>query len=257
MTSPVTGLDHIELLVPQGAIADYEALLDSAAEPVGNGVVAIGLGNVRIVLRPSSEADQLGLICFAIDEPARMARRLKRVGLATVENGADGAGAGLVKLDKSGTYSVPLGYSMARTSEGDSSRSSGEILGLDHVVIASRHSDRAAALYGARLGLDMRLDSVRADRGLRLMFFRCGDLVLEVVQNLREELSGDGDTLYGFSWRTRDADKTHARLSRLGFQLSEIRRGHRPGTRVFTVRNRTAGIPTLFLELPKDGSSKT
>ena len=40
--------------------------------------------------------------------------------------------------------------------------------------------ERAAALYGARLGLDMALDRSHPDWG-RLMFFRCGDLIVEVV----------------------------------------------------------------------------
>ena len=52
---------------------------------------------------------------------------------------------------------------------------------MDHVVVSTADSERAAALYGARLGLDMALDRSHPDWG-RLMFFRCGDLIVEVVQ---------------------------------------------------------------------------
>ena len=48
------------------------------------------------------------------------------------------------------------------------------IAGLDHVVVSTHQPERAAALYGARLGLDMALDRSHPDWG-RLMFFRCGD----------------------------------------------------------------------------------
>ena len=54
------------------------------------------------------------------------------------------------------------------------------ITAMDHVVVATGDPERAAALYGARLGLDMRFDRSHPDWG-RLMFFRCGDLVVEVV----------------------------------------------------------------------------
>ena len=54
------------------------------------------------------------------------------------------------------------------------------ITALDHVVISTEDPERAAALYGARLGLDMALDRSHQDWG-RLMFFRCGDLIVEIV----------------------------------------------------------------------------
>ena len=49
--------------------------------------------------------------------------------------------------------------------------------GLDHVVVRTPDPERAAALYGARLGLDMRLDRSTPAWGSRLMFFRCRFLI--------------------------------------------------------------------------------
>ena len=54
------------------------------------------------------------------------------------------------------------------------------ITAMDHVVVSTADPERAAALYGARLGLDMALDRSHPDWG-RLMFFRCGDLIVEMV----------------------------------------------------------------------------
>ena len=57
---------------------------------------------------------------------------------------------------------------------------------MDHVVVSTADPERAAALYGARLGLDMALDRSHPDWG-RLMFFRCGDLIVEVVHRPGKE----------------------------------------------------------------------
>jgi catechol 2,3-dioxygenase-like lactoylglutathione lyase family enzyme len=118
---------------------------------------------------------------------------------------------------------------------------------MDHVVIATGDPERAAALYGARLGLDMALDRSHPDWG-RLMFFRCGDLIVETVQRPGAGADPTHDRLYGLSWRVADADATRARLASAGVEVSDVRIGRQPGTRVFTVRSSTCGIPTLLVE---------
>ncbi|HJQ61113.1 MAG TPA: VOC family protein [Vineibacter sp.] len=124
------------------------------------------------------------------------------------------------------------------------------ISGLDHVVVRSPNPDRALALYGARLGLDLRLDRTNPEWESRLLFFRCGDLVVEIVHGLKAGRSEGSDHLWGLSWRVPDAESVHARLSAAGIEVSEIRSGRRPGTRVFTVRDRATRVPTLVLEAP-------
>jgi catechol 2,3-dioxygenase-like lactoylglutathione lyase family enzyme len=120
--------------------------------------------------------------------------------------------------------------------------------GLDHVVIRTPDPERAAALYGARLGLDMRLDRSSPDWGVRLMFFRCGDLIVEVAHDLKAGVSAGPDRLRRLSWRVGDLDAARDRLASAGLDVSEARPGRRPGTRVFTVRARTCGVPTLVLQ---------
>jgi catechol 2,3-dioxygenase-like lactoylglutathione lyase family enzyme len=121
------------------------------------------------------------------------------------------------------------------------------ITAMDHVVVSSADPERAAALYGARLGLDMALDRSHPDWG-RLMFFRCGDLIVELVHRPDSNADQVHDKLWGLSWRVADIDATRARLASAGIDVSEVRTGRKPGTRVLTVRNGTCGIPTLLVE---------
>lgn len=121
------------------------------------------------------------------------------------------------------------------------------VTGLDHVVVRTPAPDRTLAHYGARLGLDLRLDRTSPEFGTRFLFFRVGDLVLEIIHDLKAGESDTPDSLYGFTWRVGDLDATHARLKAAGFDISEIRTGRKPGTRVFTVRDNTCGVPTLLI----------
>lgn len=119
---------------------------------------------------------------------------------------------------------------------------------LDHVVINTPNPDRALALYGARLGLDFRLERSNPAWGSRLMFFRCGGAVVEIGAALKDAPPADGpDRLSGLAWRVSDPDAARARLADEGLDVSEVRQGRKPGTRVFTVRSGVPGAPTLLL----------
>jgi catechol 2,3-dioxygenase-like lactoylglutathione lyase family enzyme len=121
------------------------------------------------------------------------------------------------------------------------------VTAMDHVVVATADPERAAALYGARLGLDMALDRSHPDWG-RLMFFRCGDLIVEVVRRPGAGTKQINDQLWGLSWRVADIEATRARLLTAGIDVSEVRAGRKPGTRVLSVRDGTCGVRTLLLE---------
>ena len=95
----------------------------------------------------------------------------------------------------------------------------------------------------------MALDRSHQDWG-QLMFFRCGDLIVEVVRRAGKDAETDAahDRLWGLSWRVRDIDATRARLAAAGLNVSEVRTGRKPGTRVMSVRDGTCGVHTLLLE---------
>jgi hypothetical protein len=100
----------------------------------------------------------------------------------------------------------------------------------------------------------MALDRSHPDWG-RLMFFRCGDLIVEIVHRPGTAVDPAQDRLYGMSWSVDNAEATRDRLLSAGVDVSEVRTGRKPGTRVLTVRSGTCGIPTLLVERTSRPSS--
>jgi catechol 2,3-dioxygenase-like lactoylglutathione lyase family enzyme len=274
----IAGLDHVVILVHdiEAGVAAYKTLLartpawrsagDGAetvlftldnmtlelVSPVGNGAAA---DRIRAALTEHGEG--LVSICFRTGDIARMHRRLDRLALkpepvADSESRDMTSGATLswkrTRASTEATRGVRL-FFLELAVERPRSPPSGDapITGLDHVVVSTGDPERAAALYGARLGLDMALDRSHPDWG-RLMFFRCGDLIVEIVQRAGAAVDPAHDKLYGMSWRVDNADATRARLLSAGVDVSDVRMGRKPGTRVLTVRSGTCGIPTLLVE---------
>ncbi|ALR13575.1 glyoxalase [Mycobacteroides saopaulense] len=125
------------------------------------------------------------------------------------------------------------------------SQSGGDSGHIDHLVLFSPNRDRIIATLCGRLGFDLRLDRVQS-WGVHQLFFRCAGLVVEVV--LRDEDPAGPDSLWGIAWRTENIDATHARLQQAGVALSDIRNGHKPGTRVATVKDPALAVPTILIE---------
>jgi catechol 2,3-dioxygenase-like lactoylglutathione lyase family enzyme len=274
----ITGLDHVVALVRDigAAKAAYQTLLARAPAWQNSGEdadrVLFTLQNVTLELMAPSgfsvTADRmrallddqdgvLASLCFRVVDIGKMHRRLDRVALkpepvADVESHDAASGAALHWKRTRAATELTRGVRMFFLELGEERPISavtdvGPIEGLDHVVVATEDSERAAALYGARLGLDMALDRSHHNWG-QLMFFRCGDLIVEVVR--RSVAGGDPthDRLWGLSWRVADIEATRVRLMTAGVDVSEVRKGRKPGTRVMTVRSGTCGIQTILLE---------
>ena len=220
--------------------------------PAGNTPTA---DRIRDVIKISGEG--LASICFRVDDIAKMHRRLDRVALkpdpvAEVESRDLGSGAILRWKRTRAATDLTRGVRMfflelAHERPRSAANSAAPILGLDHVVVSTEDPERAAALYGARLGLELALDRSHQDWG-QLMFFRCGDLIVEVVKRPVAGSDQTHDTLWGLSWRVADIDATRTRLVAAGVGVSEVRAGRKPGTRVMSVRDGTCGVHTLLLE---------
>ena len=249
----ITGISHLTIAVdnPSDATADYEHLLGLASHAMATGTHRLHAGNVALVFRQTVEGDTPGLcgITFRTGDLPRACNELARCGVPTTD--AFDPGDGRV-LSPAATNGLPLALIEGSACPADAAMG----VVLDHVVIRSRNPERAVALYGGRLGLDMRLDRTNPAWDARLMFFRCGDLVVEIVHVLSQGQSDAPDTFGGLSWRMPDIDAAHARLEVAGFALSPVRGGRRLGSRVCTVRNRTGGVPTILLGVaPRDGNA--
>jgi catechol 2,3-dioxygenase-like lactoylglutathione lyase family enzyme len=275
----IIGLDHVVVLVRDIAAgaATHERLLARApawrstddgvdrvlftldnmtlelVSPSGDGATA---DRIRDVIEEQGEG--LASICFRTGDIAKQHRRLDRLALkpepVTQAESRDTTSGETMSWQRtraatSATRGVRLFFlELAKERPLSAPSAAASITALDHVVISTGNPEHAAALFGARLGLDMALDRSHPDWG-QLMFFRCGDLIVEIVHRPNDQaLDETRDNLRGLSWRVDDIDATRARLLSAGVDVSDVRTGRKPGTRVLTVRSGTCGIPTLLVE---------
>lgn len=274
----ITDLDHIVLICPDivGGIEAYSALLGREPEwraAAGGAATCIfrventalelmapdGGGEVAARLRALIDERGPGLtsLAYRTADIETAHHRLERLGLEPsditagdsqhIETGAtrhwkrfrcpDSVMAGLKTFILSPETETPV-----------TGADPGAVSRLDHIVIDTPNPDRALALYGAKLGLDLRLDRTREQWQTRFLFFRVGGLTFEVVHRLNKSHDPEGpDKIWGLSWAVEDLAAAHARLSAAGIEVSDIRTGRKPGSNVFTVKSGTLGVPTLFI----------
>jgi catechol 2,3-dioxygenase-like lactoylglutathione lyase family enzyme len=238
----ISALDHLTLRASfvSGAVGAYETLLGRKAE---NGRLRVG--NIGLTIEDCADTARLAAMTFATPDLDKAARLLERRAIKTTLDGerlalpsdaAHGVAIGLVQRAETAPPSPLLKSSEAAA-----------IGALDHVVVRTPNPERAVAFYSGRLGLDLRLDRSNPDWGARLLFFRCGDLVVEIAHDLRKGVSDAPDELWGLSWRTNDIAACNERLKRDGVEVTAPRPGRRPGSHVFTVQSHTANVPTIVI----------
>lgn len=279
----ITAIDHIALVVHdlEAAIDGYTRILGRAPNWCGADGGAhhawFQLGNTALdVIAPTGEGhtgsqvssrlashgEGIWALAFATPDMVEARRRLERVGVKSSEplpirstnpdtgdrrrwltsiadaDATHGMNIFLIE-QKSDAAAWPI--SRFTVDEGSS------VSALDHVVVRTPNPDRAAALYGARLGLDMKLDRSNPEWGTRLMFFKLGDLVVEIAHDLKAGISAGPDSPWGLSWRVSNVAAAHDRIGGMRVEVSEIRKGRKPGTSVFTVKGAPGGVPTLVI----------
>jgi catechol 2,3-dioxygenase-like lactoylglutathione lyase family enzyme len=244
----IHALDHIVLAArdPDAAAAAYENLLGRRCDERRSDGASFHLFNLSLVITTptGTGGDGLAAIAFAVTDLDKALSLVARRGLPS----AAPDGSGTASLSTAATHGVLVRLvECPASAEPRPGAAHSAMSGLDHVVIRSPNPDRAVALYAGRLGLDLRLDRSNPDWGSRLLFFRCGDLVVEIVHDLKAGVTNEPDELWGLSWRVPDLDAAHVRLASAGIDISEVRTGRRPGTRVFTIRDKAARVPTLVI----------
>jgi catechol 2,3-dioxygenase-like lactoylglutathione lyase family enzyme len=253
----IHGLDHIVVAAGslEAAAAGYEVLLgrraDRAAGSSGPAHASIQLANMRLELAAATAGagDGLSALAFAVADIGKARQLIERRALPTTK-----VADGILHIAPEATHAVPVVLVERAASAGATTPSplaaveeAAAVAALDHVVIRSPNPERAVALYAGRLGLSLRLDRSEPAWGSRLLFFRCGDLIVEVAHDLGAGIGDGPDRLWGLSWRVPDIAKARARLREAGVEVSELRAGRRPHTRVFTAKSHTAGVPTLVI----------
>jgi catechol 2,3-dioxygenase-like lactoylglutathione lyase family enzyme len=247
----IHALDHIVIAAPSvdAAVAGYRLLLGRRADSA-----SFQLANMRLELRAhNGAAEGLSTLGFAVVDMEKAQRLLQQRALP-VTQADEGRQSRVLHIAPAVTHGVGISVLASSSGNGvpplsplESAEETDAVASLDHVVIRSLNAERAVALYAGRLGLSLRLDRTEPKWGARLLFFRCGDLIIEIAHDLKAGIGDGPDRLWGLSWRVPDIAKAHARLQAAGVDISEIRAGRRPHTRVFTARSHTAGVPTLMI----------
>ncbi|MEZ5998531.1 MAG: VOC family protein [Hyphomonas sp.] len=275
----ITGVDHLVLVVPEigAGEAVYAALLGRAADwraqaDDGSATAVFRLANMSLELmapvgdgpvgdrlREIIEANGPGLtsVVFGTDDISAAHHRLTRRGLKPSDiapgestNEIDGKTRKWRRFRCSDAETAGIKTFLIQPEAPLPLQGveDGGVVSLDHVVIDTPNPDRALGLYGARLGLDLALDRNAPEWKTRFLFFRTGGLTFEVIHRLGETLDpAANDRIWGLTWAVDDLAAAHARLSAAGFNISEIRKGRKPGSTVFTVRDGTMNVPTLFI----------
>jgi catechol 2,3-dioxygenase-like lactoylglutathione lyase family enzyme len=256
----ITGLDHMAV-----AVRDFDASVDGyrrmlgrepELEPGGGArrawfrfpnmaLEVIAPGEDRPGHQVQSRLEEVGeglwLAAFQSDDVPGDTRLLARRGLK-VEPMGD-----LTRVEASGLWFL-LWPKRPQPTSPATELEAAAVSELDHVVVNSPNADRAVGVYGAKFGLDLRLDRENAQWGARQLFFRCGSAVFEVGASLKTPASDAPDRFGGLAWRVTDPDAARARIAAAGFDVSEVRAGRKPGTRVFTVRDAPSGVPTILIQ---------
>ncbi|HEY3947993.1 VOC family protein [Phenylobacterium sp.] len=262
----ITGLDHIAIAVRDfaAAVDGYRRLLGREPDfapregadrawfrfpnvaleviaPSNGGKGGDGPAGERVRARLDAAGEGIWLAAFAVEDVAKASRLFARRGLAVEPAGA------LARVSAAG-----LDFVLASAHSAIASKPLGDpasdIDGLDHIVVGTPNPERALGLYGAKFGLDLRLDRTNEQWGARQLFFRCGEAVFEVGASLKAPVSDDPDRFGGLAWRVSDPQAARARIAAAGFDVSELRAGRKPGSHVFTVRDAPGGAPTLMIQ---------
>lgn len=110
---------------------------------------------------------------------------------------------------------------------------------IDHVVLMSPHLDRTvAALAAAGVTPRRERDAELGGRPIRQIFFRFGELIVEVVGS--PGATGEGpSTLWGLTYVVADLDAT---ASLFGDRATPVKDAVQPGRRITTLRHRDFGM---------------
>jgi catechol 2,3-dioxygenase-like lactoylglutathione lyase family enzyme len=239
----IEALDHIVIQTTNAgsAAAGYEAVLGRTATGARLQLDNMALEFSSPAAAPAAVPSAGLALMFGVADLAASAHRLERRAIPCAP-----PHDGRVILDIAATHNVAIGL-VAQSKTTAAASAAHDILGLDHVVVRTRDPERAVALYGGRLGLDLRLDRTNPERGNRLLFFVCGDLVVEISHDTGKGVRPGPDSIWGLAWRSADIHLSRARMQAAGIAVSEIRPGNRPGTEVFTVKSHTFNVPTLVI----------
>ena len=144
-----------------------------------------------------------------------------------------------------GIFSFCIEHAAGSTLPEATPHGAGAIAGVDHVVVKTQSAEAAKAFYGDQLGIRLALEQDVPEWGGVQLFFRASSMSIEVIAF---DKAPEQDELWGLALKTDDIETSHARLTDSNVEVSDIRDGRKPGTRVCTAKSHSLGVPTLLIE---------
>lgn len=126
---------------------------------------------------------------------------------------------------------------------------------MDHAVVLSADMEAARRVWKDQLGARLALDRTFPERNTRILFFRLGDVTVEISGGADQAKEGIGkpDRLFGLAWGVDNLRAQCDRLTAAGIDVSEPRAGIKPGTLVATAKGASMhGVATLLIEHTPD-----
>jgi hypothetical protein len=113
------------------------------------------------------------------------------------------------------------------------------VVAIDHVVLMSPDLSRTVEAFGTIGVLPRRTrDAELGGRPIRQIFFRMGEVVVEVVGS--PDANGEGpSTLWGITYTVADIDAT---ASFFGDRIGPVKDAVQPGRRITTLRHHDLGV---------------
>lgn len=195
----------------------------------------------RVRAQLDEHGEGVWILAFATADLDAAAKLIERRGIGVEKIGH------AVQLARADTGGTQLFLRQAAPIQPSPAAGADAVTQLDHLVVWTPNVDRGLAVYGAKLGLDLRLDRENNSWNARQIFFRVGQAVLEMGAKIGAAPTDKPDRSGGLAWRVTDPDAAQARMAAAGFNVSEVRIGRKPGTRVFTVRDAPGAVPTLIV----------
>lgn len=221
--------DCIEIAVPDydSAVADYQLLFDCTlseqvtSEGVRRALLALGNTTMALVETNTNAAHVSGLVLSRVAHEGAPKPIENSLGLNIRVCGQ----AQSVSPGKA-PHSVEVGPI------------------VDHVVLRTNDANSCIGLFERDLGVRLALDQTVEKWGGRMLFFRAGKMTLEVIASDKVDVSA----FWGVAYQCNDINAFCARLQSSAVEVSDVREGRKPGTRVATLKSHCLDIPTLLIQ---------
>ncbi len=242
---------------PNGGTANSLFRLDNTYIEL---LAPIGEGHYADFMLQHIEAKGEGLcgLIFAVDDLAALADKMRRENIAVSEimagRGED-QNTGAVRQWQHfmwpaevarGIFSFAIRHNDPNNLPLAPVEGTGAIMAVDHVVVQTKSAHAAKDFYGDMLGIRLARQLSRPQWGGDMLFFRLSSLSIEVIA--ADKHKSDEDHLWGIAFRVDDVAATQQRLKDAGVEVSDVRDGRKPGTKVMTVKSHCLNIPTLLIE---------